>query len=278
MAKGQWAKNSLKRGFRSGLRLASPFLLAARAPTSRILTYHSVGHRRYEMNVTPEAFQDQMQWLAKNCDVISLKEAAAGTPGVAITFDDGYVDNLHNALPVLEAHGLPATVFVVSGHLASTLPNEKEPETGLLMSPDEVREIHQRGLSIGAHTVNHPRLSTLSREAQAREISDSKRDLEAILCSPVTAFAYPYGSALDFDTNTEKLVEQAGYSFGCANQYGHNTPLRYPWALRRIWIDSTDTLDSFQAKVGGKLDALAIQDCALGIRFRRRLNAALGTQ
>ncbi len=277
MAKGQIAKNLLKRGVRSGVRLASPLLMASRRPTSRILTYHSIGHRNYEMNVSPEDFAEQMAWLAAHHTVIPLALAAEGQPGVAITFDDGYADNLENAVPVLEEYGLAATIFVVSGHLGGTLPQEREPDTGHLLNEAELREARQRGVTIGAHTVNHPRLATLGSRAQSTEIADSKQHLEEILGESISAFAYPYGSALDFTPETETLVAEAGFHFACANQYGHNTPPGNRWALRRIWIDSTDTQSSFQDKVSGRLDAMAIQDSAAGIWFRRWLNRSLGT-
>ncbi len=277
MRRGQQAKNLLKRGIRAAIVGTSPLFPSPGSTASRILTYHSIGHRRYEMNVTPEAFAEQMAWLAAKHRVITLEAAAEGAPGVAITFDDGYADNLVNALPILEHHKLPATIFVVSGHLGQSRPGEKEPETGRIMTPEELREIHRRGVAIGAHTVNHPHLAALTPVEQAREIQESKRTLEEILGKPVPAFAYPYGSALDFTEQTERLVAEAGYSFACANQYGHNSPPRNRWALRRIWIDSTDSLRSFQDKVNGRLDAMAWQDSGLGIRLRRLLNRGFGT-
>ncbi len=278
MARGQRLKNGLKRGIRSTMRLWGPCLSSARRPTSRILTYHSIGHRRYEMNVTPEDFARQMAWLADSHEVISLDAAAAGKPGVALTFDDGYADNLHHAAPVLAKHGFPATIFVVSGHLGGTLPFEQEPESGRLMTPEELREAVAAGIQIGAHTVHHPRLATLPLEAQEREIVDSRQALETLLEAPITAFAYPYGAAPDFTAATEALVAAAGFHYACANQYGHNTPVRNRWALRRIWIDSSDNLASFADKVSGRLDGLSLQDSALGIRFRRLLNRGLGTR
>lgn len=279
MAEGQRLKNGLKRSIRGAMRLAGPWMKSAHQPTSRILTYHSIGHRRYEMNVAPEQFSEQMAWLATSpYPVIPLDAAAKGEPGVAITFDDGYADNLQHAVPILAHHRFPATIFVVSGHLGSTLPREQEPENGRLMTPDELREAAACGIQIGAHTVHHPRLATLPPASQEQEIVRSKQRLETILEAPVTAFAYPYGAALDFGPETEQLVAEAGFHYACANQYGHNSPVRNCWALRRIWIDSTDTPASFADKVSGRLDAMALQDSALGIRFRRILNRGLGTR
>ncbi len=277
MARGQILKDGLKRGMKSALGALGPRLGTGQAQ-ARILTYHSIGRRRYEMNVTPEAFAAQMAWLAANQTVISLESAAAGGSGVALTFDDGYRDNLINALPILEHYGFPAAVFVVSGCLGATLPGEQEPESGALMGPEELREAASRGLAIGGHTRQHPRLSTLTPERQMEEIAGCKADLEEILEAPVRTFAYPYGSALDYDAESVAAVQRAGFDLAFSNRYGPVDVADGPFAFRRIWIDSTDTLKSFEDKVSGRLDGLRLQDSALGIRARRLLNAWMGTR
>ncbi len=277
MAKGQFVKNGLKQGIKVALGALGPVLNSHPSP-ARILTYHSVGHRRYEMNVTPEAFAAQMAWLASNQKIISLESAATGGAGVALTFDDGYRDNLINALPILEHYGFPATIFVVSGCLGATLPREKEPDSGRLLSAEELREAASRGLAIGGHTRQHPRLATLSPEHQMEEIAGCKADLEAILEFPIRTFAYPYGSALDYDVESVAAVRRAGFELAFSNRYGPVHVDDGPFAFRRIWIDSTDTLKSFEDKVSGRLDALRLQDSALGIRARRLLNAWMGTR
>ncbi len=277
MDKGQFLKNGLKRGMKSAIGALGS--MQKKGPArARILTYHSIGHRRYEMNVTPKAFAAQMAWLASNQTVISIESAAAGGSGVALTFDDGYRDNLINALPILEHYGFPANVFVVSGCLGATLSSEKEPENGTLMSPEELREAASRGLTIGGHTRKHPRLSTLTPERQAEEIDGCKADLEEILEAPVNTFAYPYGSALDYDAESVAAVRRAGFELAFSNRYGPVDPADGPFTFRRIWIDSTDTLKSFEDKVSGRLDGLRLQDSALGIRARRILNAWMGTR
>jgi peptidoglycan/xylan/chitin deacetylase (PgdA/CDA1 family) len=274
MAKGRAVKRALKRAVRSSfIKLSRPG-----AAKTRILTYHSIGRRRYEMNVTPEAFAAQMAWLAVHQPVISLEAAAAGETGVAITFDDGYRDNLINALPILEHYGFPATLFTVSGYLGSSLPGEREPESGTLLSPEELREAAARGMTIGGHTRSHPRLSKLSRAQQVEEIAGCKADLESILGQAITTFAYPYGSALDFSPESVEIVRDTGFTLACSNRYGPVRAADGPFAFRRIWIDCTDTRQSFEDKATGRLDALQLQDSAWAIRVRRWLNWGLGTR
>ena len=95
-----------------------------------ILMYHSISRRRpdrFNICVDPELFAEQLQLLHDRFHVVSLGELRSALVGeepltrtVAITFDDGYRDNLHVAKPLLEKHGLPATVFVATGFVGSS--------------------------------------------------------------------------------------------------------------------------------------------------------------
>ena len=85
-----------------------------------VLLYHRVAdvdEDRLGLAVHPDRFAAQMAELAARADVVAL--SATPPPGtVAVTFDDGYADNLHTALPVLLDHGIPATLFASTGHIA----------------------------------------------------------------------------------------------------------------------------------------------------------------
>lgn len=91
-----------------------------------ILGYHrvaDVAHDEYEICVSPEHFAEQMEVLSKYANPMSLsrlmnhlKAGSLPAKSVAVTFDDGYVDNLHTAKPILEKFAIPATVFVCTGY------------------------------------------------------------------------------------------------------------------------------------------------------------------
>lgn len=270
-------KALVKRGVKRSLVLFSGRRRGGPArPCATILTYHSVGPRAHEMNVTPDAFRAQMEWIAGHCALLSLQEAAAGKPGVAVTFDDGYRDVLVNAAPVLHDLAIAATAFVVAGRAGGFLdhdsPHGADPEMNRLLCWEEIRSLHDFGILVGAHSLTHRRLSHLSEAEQRTEIIGSIRLIEEQLGRRVEAFAYPFGSAWDYDDVSLRIVRESGVDFALSNRYGCNAPGADRWNLRRIWIDRTDDLMLFQAKVDGRLDALRCLDSGPGLIARRWLN------
>ncbi len=97
----------------------------AAPPGAAILLYHRVAAPATDVHglaIHPDHFDEHMAWLARHARPMTLVELAEAArerrlpPGaVAVTFDDGYVDNLTTARPLLERHGVPATFFVSSG-------------------------------------------------------------------------------------------------------------------------------------------------------------------
>lgn len=93
-----------------------------REPHGLILAYHRIADVRtdpWQLCVRPQYFAEQLTVLRDFADIVPLRnlqsrlESGTSTrPAVAITFDDGYADNLHTALPLLERFQASATVFV----------------------------------------------------------------------------------------------------------------------------------------------------------------------
>lgn len=87
-----------------------------------VLAYHrlsSEGPDPFDLAVAPERFAEHLDVIASLSRPLDLTTAVSGLnePGVAITFDDGYRDNLVEGLPLLEKHGMHATVFVTAGYV-----------------------------------------------------------------------------------------------------------------------------------------------------------------
>lgn len=113
------------RGLRVAKRSAKRAVLRQRRRHGLVLLYHRVATPSSDpwgLSVSPEHFEQQLALLCRNADIVPLsaldsrmQAGRRGRPVVALTFDDGYADNLHTALPLLERYGVPATVFVATG-------------------------------------------------------------------------------------------------------------------------------------------------------------------
>jgi peptidoglycan/xylan/chitin deacetylase (PgdA/CDA1 family) len=130
----------------------------------------------------------------------------------AVTFDDGFVSALENALPELELRNIPATFFVPTGSLggppawvkaASPARHER------VLSAEQLAALKDhRLLAIGSHSISHPNFLKLD-PAQARlELQQSKAQLEAILGRKVGLFSFPHGEC---NAQTIALARAAGY-------------------------------------------------------------------
>ncbi len=120
-------------------------LLPAARPRAVVLVYHRVGERRldpWRLTVDPEMFGGQMEALARDWSPVSLAELVDGFArrnlperAVAVTFDDGYADNLEVAAPILVEHRIPATLFVATGLVDAGTPPWWDQLASLLLEP-----------------------------------------------------------------------------------------------------------------------------------------------
>ena len=110
-----------------------------------------------------------------------------------------------------------------------------------MLSWPQVREMSRCGIEFGAHTVHHPILTAVSSAEAEREIVSSKREIEQQLQLGVHHFAYPNGTARDFDETTRSLVRGAGFASAVSMVFGANGAGTDPFALRRggPWEEAT---------------------------------------
>jgi peptidoglycan/xylan/chitin deacetylase (PgdA/CDA1 family) len=188
-----------------------------------VLTYHQIaaapakGTAFRSLCVSPERFASQMRWLKRlGYQGLSMTELMPYILGerrgkvVGITFDDGYLNNLTHALPVLQSLGFGSTVYAVSSLLgqSNVWDHALGVEPSPLMNAQELRAWAQGGQEVGSHTQHHVHLRTLESGAALAEIEHSKTQLEQVLSSAVTQFCYPYG---EFDAAHVAMVQGAGY-------------------------------------------------------------------
>jgi peptidoglycan/xylan/chitin deacetylase (PgdA/CDA1 family) len=180
-------------------------LRAARRRRSVILCYHGVAPSSVAsdpdfMRVPPDRFRSQVEALREaGFSFVTVRELArraqGGTPPAgmaALSFDDGWDDNHAVVLPILRELKLTATVYVATGLIGQPNPWLPLSAGARMMTVQELRDLHEAGFELGAHTVTHPDLSRLDRPSCLREMVDSRETLERETGAAVDTFAYPF--------------------------------------------------------------------------------------
>jgi peptidoglycan/xylan/chitin deacetylase (PgdA/CDA1 family) len=203
---------SLKSGIKTAVAAAwdAGRVLVPVKPRLTILYYHAVPAAQRE------AFDAQMAWLKRTANVVAADHTGAlspDRPNVAITFDDAFRSVRENALPALQRYGLPATIFVPTGHLGRAPGWSMETEgdrNEVVMSADEIAALPAGLIAIGSHTVDHPHLSELPEAEAGDQLSESRKALEILLKRPIDTLAFPYG---DHDARVVEQARANGYRF-----------------------------------------------------------------
>ncbi len=206
--------------------------------------------------VSTRAFAWQMRWLARTgFTAISVDQLVAARDGrsplprrpVVITFDDGSVDSVRFAPPVLTRHGFTAIFYIVAGLMGQ--PSEwLQREVGFrlpLIDWATARTLHADGFEIGSHTMTHPRLARIAPDEAREELVRSREMIEQHIARPIEHLSYPFGS---HDDQVLRLARDAGYRTACttleARSQGEDL-----LALRRIPVYGTDSRLDFVSRL-----------------------------
>ena len=166
---------------------------------------HRVVERRSEkpeqrvLEVTPEWLEHLItKRQREGCRFVGLDEISQSRRWVCITLDDGYRDNYTTAFPLFKRLNVPFAVFVTTGFVDDEREMWWYPGERLGIATEQLLDMADDPLcTIGAHTVNHPKLDTLSQTEQQWEIQQSKQWIESVLGKPVNHFSYPHGAYND---------------------------------------------------------------------------------
>jgi peptidoglycan/xylan/chitin deacetylase (PgdA/CDA1 family) len=234
---------------------------ASPPPSIPILVYHQISEAPPKgapfrgLYVSPAAFSCQMrllkllgyQGLAMSALLPYLKGEKSGKV-VGITFDDGYLNNLTHALPVLQRHGFSSTCYAVSNLLGQT--NVWDREIGIaqvpLMDAGQLRLWVAGGQEVGSHTQNHVRLLQSDAPTALGEMTQDKAALEALLATPVQHFCYPYG---EYAPEHVAMARQAGFQTVTTTRRGRSTVNGDLLQLPRVPVVRSTSLPVFWLKI-----------------------------
>jgi peptidoglycan/xylan/chitin deacetylase (PgdA/CDA1 family) len=241
--------------------------VAVRVP---VLMYHEIAERSdtdSRLAVSPTRFAAQLGYLrSAGFTAITgaeLSAALAGGPErlpdrpVVLTFDDGYADFHRRAMPLLDAHGFTATLFVTTGWQQDADMRRSAP--GRMLNPAQLAEAALTGIEIGAHTRSHPQLDTLPEQMVRDELCASKEWLEGKLGLAVRGLAYPFGysSALVRD-----VARESGYDYAHAVDNRMAGPAADAFEIPRLTVRRATTLPEFIRLVHGQTTVRLVEDRA----------------
>jgi peptidoglycan/xylan/chitin deacetylase (PgdA/CDA1 family) len=292
------------------------------APSRRlaILRYHAIcGPEGYayadpQICVSPAAFEEHVKYLSSRYTIVRLDEAVERIRGqrslppnaVAVTFDDGYADNLA-AARILARYGATATFYITAGCLADGQPfwpselrqlvcrlqppsialrtdreivtvdvsseaaraaairkltrlfkanpvavreslrdqlraqargEAQNPVRRVMLTWDEVREMHRLGMTIGSHTMTHPNLPNAGLDVARTELVESRQRLAEETGELVTMFSYPNGGAERYSTpELQRLVREVGYEAATTSFNGFAGCHSDLYALERVEVE-----------------------------------------
>ena len=202
-----------------------------RTPRVTVLLYHRVtDDARDDLSVGIEQFDRQMALLRRHFQVVPLADLlrlttvpASRYPLVSVTFDDGYLDNFLNAVPILLRNRVHATFFVATGFIGTERQFPHDVGRGYgpipLMTWDNLRAMRNAGFAIDAHTVNHIDCAREPEATVIEELAASRDTVRRELGTGGILFSYPYGGRENMTPARLGLVKEAGF-VGCVSAYG----------------------------------------------------------
>ena len=222
-------------------------------PDTLVLCYHAISENfPAALSTTPERFEAQLDLLLRRgyqprTFTAAITEASKSKT-VAVTFDDAYRSVLDLAKPIMDARGVPGTVFAPTDWVGRDEPMQWDGIDQWLGGPhehelhcmtrDQLHELAEAGWEIGSHTCSHPRLTTVDDDTLTRELEESK---QALGCRSI---AYPYG---DVDQRVIDATRKAGYETAASlpkSGFRKTDPLDWP----RVGVYHVDDLRRFKLK------------------------------
>lgn len=231
--------------------------------------YHSIGESPLSVSVADfRRHLDLIVRAGKRAVALShlLTASDQDRPNlVGMSFDDCFYDVFENALPALVEYGFTATFFAVLGYDGATLwgnavagrwsdrPGEGFDIPFTFMGPAERAQTSALGMEIGCHTMSHPNLDSLSKDAQREEIVRSKEFLEHELGCTVRTFCFPRGR---YDDNSLAVVREADFQSAWSTRLGYVGAAANKFELPRFGVTGDSAI--FSSILDGRGSRLSV--------------------
>lgn len=220
--------------------------------------YHSIGEPeagdRMGLRVRLEMLGLQLAWLIqKNWKIMTvgelLRSGASNQNEVAISFDDGYRDQL-TAVRYLQEEGIKGTFFLITGKAGEFIGGEDYYKNWMLMEQAHWQELAEQGHEIGGHSHHHRGPLTLqSPQEITTEIRECRGVLQRLELRQKVGFSYPHGA---YSFSIGQTVQACGFDYACGSRPGSLGGRPNRFYLPRIEISRRDSKESFIKKVEGR--------------------------
>jgi len=240
--------------FRQAVRDTSIGLLSIRKGLEQSDDWIRFPYYHHVFSDEADSFARQLKYLKNYGDFISLDDASQMLASkqnfkgryFCLTFDDGLKCCATYALPVLAKLKIPTCFYIVTEMVGRSFdpdhPIAKETfsfrsaTTSLeFMSWEDCQMLTSEGMTIGSHSMTHPKFINLDEDKKRTELTESKRQIEGKLGGECNHFCAPYGvPGSDFDLSLDsRLADQAGYASFATGKRGPNRAGDSPYAIRR---------------------------------------------
>jgi peptidoglycan/xylan/chitin deacetylase (PgdA/CDA1 family) len=260
----EWAKTATFTAYTATIAPLRARRLARRgAQRVSVLCYHRVNDTLKDSVTLPvESFEQQMALIKRRYQLASIGDIvegrldrASGRAIVAVTFDDGYLDNYESAVPILKEHGIPAGFFVSTGLIGTDRGFRHDLERLGVALPTmtwpQLREMHAEGFEIGSHTVNHVNLAEIGEAEARRELMEARDTIRMEIGIENVAFAYCFGGRGDITPARRALVKELGYTCCLAAFGGTNEGPIDLYNIKRFGVNWRMSAAAFQARIEG---------------------------
>ena len=259
-------------GFRNNLTVAAPILEKYQIPAVVFITTDMIGTGKLIWAV--ELIERLVSWKQTQ---FSLGSTMYTLPPPNTPERTWVVSEMMGAIRTLSSHQSQALTERVWNETTLDLDTPWKKELYEFMNWDEVRQIHRRGFTIGAHTVTHPILSNLEPDELEVELSTSSILIEKELCNlheqaeakeldelkgfveqvkkesdiKIDTIAYPFGSEYDYSDRVIDKARELGYRLGFTLTERRNPEVLDPMRIDRICVCNDLSLASFRAIISG---------------------------
>lgn len=226
--------------------------------------YHNITPARTDdiFSVDVNLFAHQLHWLKlTGYQPVTISQIANWLDGritlssrsFMLTFDDGYLDNLELALPLLQRFQATACIFITTKWCEA---GERQQGTRkyAMLTWATLRRLANAGVEIGAHTLSHPFLTEIDSEAAWAEIYQSKCEIEDRLGLEVQAFSYPNSKQTPI---IRDMVQKAGYRLAFGGSSGLNYKNTDRYNLNRPCVYNFCKVPEFLLSISTGIDARA---------------------